>query len=86
MTFNEWIDARGVEEVARLLDVSVSTVRHWRVGHVFPQVAQMIQIKKLSRGVIGYDAIIDNPTPGGWGKSSPKNKPKNAKQSSAGAR
>lgn len=62
MTLNDWINERGVDKVAELVGVHVSTVRHWRNGHCHPRIDQMKTIKKVSGGLVGYEQIIENPT------------------------
>lgn len=59
ITFKEWISEEGPGKLSELLDVQVTTVRHWRTGHCLPRVDQMKQIKKLTKGRIGYAEIID---------------------------
>jgi hypothetical protein len=59
ISLSEWINEKGVETVAGLLGVDPSTVRHWRRGHCYPRVDQMREIKRLSKGLVGYDEIID---------------------------
>ena len=59
MTFVQWIDLKGPAEIAKLLGVNIFTVHHWRANRADPRVKQMRRIKKLTRGVIGYDQMID---------------------------
>ncbi len=59
ISFSEWIERTGVIEVAKLLDVDPSTVRHWRLCNSYPRTDQMRIIKKKTKGLIGYDQIID---------------------------
>lgn len=62
--FIKWISVVGVNDLAEALGVDPATVRHWRRGQGFPRVEQMRLIKKLSKGQVGYEQIID----GGSGK------------------
>lgn len=57
--FTDWIDKKTPVYVAKVLGVNVSTVSHWRNGHCYPRVEQMRTIKKLTRGAVGYEQIID---------------------------
>lgn len=59
LSFRAWIDAQGVENLARKLRVTKVTIWNWRKGHCWPLVPQMKRIRKLSRGAISYEAIID---------------------------
>lgn len=62
ITFDEWVEEVGVEAIASQLGVSLATVRHWKYGIADPRVDQMRRIKKLTKGLIGYDQIIDRPS------------------------
>lgn len=57
--FKAWIDEKGTEEISLKLGVDPSTVRHWRLGNCYPRVEQMRIIKKITKGEIGYEQIID---------------------------
>lgn len=59
MTLPDWIDHQGVPTVARLLGVNPNTVRYWKWGVNLPRPEQMRAIKKLTKGVVGYEEIID---------------------------
>lgn len=59
ITFKEWIQVEGPKNLSEKLDVQVTTVRHWRTGHCLPRVDQMMQIKKLTKGKISYEQIIE---------------------------
>ena len=59
ITFKEWISEQGPSRLAEVLDVQITTVRHWRTGHCLPAVVKMQEIKKRSRGAISYHHIID---------------------------
>lgn len=58
-SFTEWIDSVGIEVLAAHLKVHPMTVRYWRAGRCDPKVDHMRRIKKLSRGLVGYEQIID---------------------------
>lgn len=60
-SLKDWINDNGVEHVAKLLKVEQATVRHWRRGANFPRVDQMRVIKKITKGRVGYEEIIDLP-------------------------
>ncbi len=59
MTFEEWIDLVGPKKIAKSLNVCPATIRHWRAWRCDPHVAQVRKIKRLSRGLLGYEQIID---------------------------
>lgn len=59
LSLQAWIDQEGKAKVARLLNVTVMAVNHWRKGTAYPRVAQMRKIKRLSAGRVGYAQIID---------------------------
>lgn len=59
ITFEQWIDDLGIEEVAGLLKVHICTVYHWRAGRADPRVHHMRYIKKITKGKIGYEQMID---------------------------
>ncbi len=59
ISLTAFIEEKGVEFLAKKLGVNPSTVGHWRTGLCYPQVKQMRKIKKLSRGLVTYDTIID---------------------------
>lgn len=59
ITFEEWIDRKGPKALAKKLGVTHHTVLHWRSGRCDPRVHVMRKIKRLTRGEIGYDQMID---------------------------
>lgn len=59
ISFEEWINKEGVEELARIFRVDPATIRHWRAGRCFPRVEQMKRIKHLTKGAVDYEQIID---------------------------
>lgn len=59
MSLQDWIDKTGASQVAKLLKINRTTVYYWRAGHTYPRVDQMRQIKKVTKGVVGYEQIID---------------------------
>lgn len=60
LTLRDWIIQTGVGKVSKLLNVGESTVRHWRTGHCLPRTEQMREIKKLSKGLVTYESMIDS--------------------------
>lgn len=58
-TFNEWIQTTGVNVIAKKLRTGRTTVENWLSGKCDPRVIQMREIKRITKGVIGYDEIID---------------------------
>lgn len=59
ISLRDWINQEGVSKIAEQLCVEQSTVRHWRSGHCLPKAQQMREIKKLSKGQVTYDVMID---------------------------
>jgi len=59
ISLKNWIDQEGVHKIAHILKVEESTVRHWRRGHCLPRTEQMRTIRKLSKGLVTYETIID---------------------------
>ncbi len=59
LTLDAWIDQLGQTAVARLLGISPMTVNHWRHKKTHPKVTVMRKIKKVTRGRVGYEQIID---------------------------
>jgi len=59
LSFRAWIDAQGVETLARKFEVTKATIWNWRKGHCWPLVHQMRRIRKLSGGAVTYEMIID---------------------------
>lgn len=58
-SLKDWIDSESVQKIAKLLNVEESTVRHWRRGHCLPKAEQMREIKKLTKGTVSYDEMIE---------------------------
>lgn len=61
ISFEKWIDEIGVDTLAARLRVLPCTVQLWRRSKCDPRVDQMRRIKRMTRGRIDYDAIIDRP-------------------------
>lgn len=60
-SFEDWIDEVGPDELAKQLKVNPKTVSNWLFGYTDPRVDQMRRIKKMTKGRIGYDQMIDRP-------------------------
>lgn len=60
-TFAEWVDSIGIEVLALKLKISTQSVKNWRRGISDPKVDHMREMRRLSRGAITYDVIIDRP-------------------------
>lgn len=58
-SFIDWITKTGPQKIATTLGVYESAVRHWKDGRVLPQARHMKMIKKLTKGKIGYNDIIE---------------------------
>jgi DNA-binding transcriptional regulator YdaS (Cro superfamily) len=60
LTLDEWVvKIGGTPKAAKLIGVARATVNFWRAGHCYPRVDQMKRIRKLSRGLVTYEAMID---------------------------
>lgn len=60
--FNDWVAQEGIEKVAARLNVKRTTVVNWQSGICDPRVCQMRVIKRITKGAVGYDNIIDRKT------------------------
>lgn len=54
----EWVEQVGVNEVAALLRVDRSAVRHWVNGRVLPMSWQMFHILELSKHRVDFNETI----------------------------
>lgn len=59
ITLKEWISDLGINEVAGLLRVERSGVRHWVAGKVLPTQSIMFKIRVLSKGLVDFNRTID---------------------------
>lgn len=55
--FTTWIDAYGIQKLAKELKTHPSTISKWKRGHC-PRPWQMENIRDLSRGLVTYDIIV----------------------------
>lgn len=62
-TFEEWIDEKGVDVVARYLGVHRASVNHWRAGRCDPRVDYLRRLKRWSKGELSYEQMIERATP-----------------------
>lgn len=60
ITLQSWIKETGSTEIAKTLDIDRSTVRHWKCGYGLPKAKQMLAIKRLTKGRLTCDAMIEN--------------------------
>lgn len=60
LSLNEWIEKMGRTYVARELEVERASVCHWIKGKALPRTHQMIKIKKLSRGAVTIDRMVED--------------------------
>jgi ribosome-binding protein aMBF1 (putative translation factor) len=60
LSLKDWINDFGVQELAKKMKVQPSTVRHWRNGHCLPRTDQMRKIRRLSKGTVSYERMIDS--------------------------
>jgi len=58
-SFEEWLCKRGPIGVGRLLKISPSTVSAWLNSYALPSASKMKLIKRVTKGKIGYDQIIE---------------------------
>ena len=59
MSLKTWIRKTGTRQVAELLGVETATVRYWRRGESWPRIEQMRKIKRITKGVVGYEQMIE---------------------------
>lgn len=57
--FENWLRQTTLLKVSKILEVSENTVRHWIDGRALPKARQMKRIKEITKGKIGYTAIIE---------------------------
>lgn len=57
--FEDWIEDIGPQKLAKKLHLDPMTINHWRAGRSDPRVVHMRKIKKISRGLISYEQMID---------------------------
>jgi hypothetical protein len=62
VSFRSWIESYGEEKLAERFEVTGVTIRNWKMGYVFPRPEHMREIRKLSKGLITYDIILDKLT------------------------
>ena len=60
MKFQNWIEKKGIDNVARLLKLHRTTVWKWLRGKNAPTRKHMEAIKKLSKGRITYKDILES--------------------------
>jgi hypothetical protein len=58
-SFEDWIKTTKISKIKEMLKVCDSTISHWLSGHTLPRTHQMRKIKKLTKGKVGYDQIIE---------------------------
>lgn len=63
LTFDAWMTRLGTQKVASLIGVNLVTVRYWRWRKTYPKVVHMRKIRKLTKGLITYEMIIDRAMP-----------------------
>lgn len=55
----EWIEQEGTDTIAKALGVTRSTINHWKRGYVLPRSEIMIKIRKLSRGAVSIEQMVE---------------------------
>jgi uncharacterized protein YjcR len=63
ISLSNFIEEFGRIELAKKVGVTVRTVDHWKNRYCWPRPKQMIALKKLSRGTLTYEEMIDNNGP-----------------------
>jgi hypothetical protein len=61
--FEQWVNEYGKEELTTELGIDRSTLDHWIARRHEPRIPHIQRLKKLSRGKLTYDDIIDRATP-----------------------
>ena len=59
MSLKDWIKKKGAIEVARLMNCDKAGVYKWGRGHCLPKSSQMYRIKRLTKGAVTYDSMIE---------------------------
>lgn len=59
ISFEEWIDRQGIGWIMKRLGVTRFTVMGWKAHRSDPRVDTMRAIKRMTRGEIGYEQMID---------------------------
>ena len=54
-----WVEKHGDAKVASLLSVSLQAARVWRIGAGLPTARKLYLIKRLSKGALSCDLMID---------------------------
>lgn len=60
LTLNEWIDLKGMKNVADLLNVPMGNVSHWYHYKALPRPEIMQKIVKHTDGIVSYESIIED--------------------------
>lgn len=68
VSLNDFIESIGSKKLAKKMKINRRTVNYWQVGHCWPAVKQMIQLRKMSGGALSYEEMIDNNGPKGAGR------------------
>ncbi len=58
-SFDEWIDKTGLEQIAIKLGVKRITVWYWRSHRGYPKIDHMRAIRRLTKGAVTYEMMID---------------------------
>lgn len=59
ISFEEWLDREGVQEVAAKLKVTPTRVWNWRALRSEPPFEMIRKMTKLSEGAIDYASIVE---------------------------
>lgn len=63
ITFEEWIEKKGVNKIAKHLGIHRATVLHWKAKRGNPKVEHLKKLKRLARGEIDYQQMIERGKP-----------------------
>ena len=61
VTLSEYIQDIGIENIAKDLGTSESTVKAWRYFNRVPRIKQAKQLMQHSRGILTWDSIYGPP-------------------------
>lgn len=60
VTLKDWLDSKRAKDLAKEMDVQLASIYQWKSGRHLPCVEEMRKIKKLSKGKVSYDIMIEN--------------------------
>lgn len=60
MTLDQWINKVPQKTLAKKLGVNAATIHYWTIYSSLPRPEMMREIKRLSRGKVTYDSMIES--------------------------